>query len=362
MSSNQFDQKIVQLVNNERANAGLDPLSLDSQLDRAANLHTDEMVQADKMSHQLPGEAGLGDRVSDSGYNWNYVSENVAAGQATPEEVMSTWMNSPKHQKNILNPKLTHIGVGYDNAPDDRSYDRGNTGGKDYDIYWTQVFGIESNSDGEVETQSEVNLENDNSQVDPQDNNLDSQVKTQPQVNTDDFVLGMESNSNTPDEDSNDSNTETEISGGNDNFDREILKLVNNERANAGLDSLSIDSQLDRAADLHTDEMIQADKMSHQLPGEASLGDRVSDSGYDWNSIAENIAAGSTTPEEVMYNEDWGWMNSPGHRKNILNADFTHLGVGYGKADDDRAYDDGNTGGKDYDIYWTQVFATSADV
>ena len=206
----------------------------------------------------------------------------------------------------------------------------------------------------------DFNLEKNNFQVNSQDDNSDSQVETQPQANTDDFVLGMESNTNTPNEDSN---TETEISGGNDNFDREILKLVNNERANAGLDSLSIDSQLDLAADLHTDEMVQADKMSHQLPGEASLGDRVSDTGYNWNNIAENIAAGSATPEEVMYHEDWGWMNSPGHRKNILNADFTHLGVGYGKAGDDRVYDDGNTRGKDYDIYWTQVFATEgADV
>lgn len=145
-------------------------------------------------------------------------------------------------------------------------------------------------------------------------------------------------------------------------FDQKIVQLVNEERANAGLNPLSLDSQLDQAANLHTDEMVQADKMSHQLPGEAGLGDRVSDSGYDWNSLAENIAAGSATPEEVMYG-DWGWMNSSGHRENILNRDFTHLGVGYGKADDDRPYNQGNTGGKDYDIYWTQVFATQgADV
>ena len=70
MSSNNFDLKILNLVNQERSAAGLDPLGIDSQLDTAANLHTDEMVQADTMSHQLPGQAGLGDRVSNTGYDW----------------------------------------------------------------------------------------------------------------------------------------------------------------------------------------------------------------------------------------------------------------------------------------------------
>ena len=132
MSSNQFDQRILELVNQERADAGLDSLDIDSQLDRAANLHTDEMVQADRMSHQLPGEASLGDRVSDTGYDWTKLGENVAAGYTTPEAVMEGWMNSPGHRDNILNPEFTSLGVGYKNAPDDIDGDT--------DVYWTQVF------------------------------------------------------------------------------------------------------------------------------------------------------------------------------------------------------------------------------
>lgn len=137
MSSNQFDSKVLQLVNNERANVGLDSLSIDNQLDRAANLHTDEMVRADQMSHQLPGEASLGDRVSATGYQWSSVGENVAAGYSTPEDVVEGWMNSVGHRENILNPNFTHLGVGYSNNPDnDNSY-------SDQDIYWTQVFASE---------------------------------------------------------------------------------------------------------------------------------------------------------------------------------------------------------------------------
>ena len=135
-------------------------------------------------------------------------------------------------------------------------------------------------------------------------------------------------------------------------FDQELLQLVNNERADAGLDPLLIDDQLDQAANLHTDEMIQADRMSHQLPGEAKLGERVTATGYEWGYVGENVAAGQATPEEVMYNENWGWMNSPDHRENILNPKFTHLGVGYGSdPDDDDSYND-------QDTYWTQVFAS----
>ncbi len=138
MASNQFDQRILELVNNERANVGLDSLSIDDQLDQAANLHTDEMVQADQMSHQLPGEASLGDRVSATGYNWTRLGENVAAGYTTPESVVEGWMNSPGHRENILNPEFTSIGIGYDNAPDD------NNSFNDFDVYWTQVFGTDS--------------------------------------------------------------------------------------------------------------------------------------------------------------------------------------------------------------------------
>ena len=134
MASNEFDHRILELVNNERANVGLDPLSLDEQLDQAANLHNDEMVRADMLSHQLPGEAELGARVSATGYDWTRVGENIAAGQTTPEEVIEGWMNSPGHRENILNPEFTHIGIGYENAPDD------NNALDDFDVYWTQVF------------------------------------------------------------------------------------------------------------------------------------------------------------------------------------------------------------------------------
>ncbi|HEY9661942.1 MAG TPA: CAP domain-containing protein, partial [Allocoleopsis sp.] len=81
--------------------------------------------------------------------------------------------------------------------------------------------------------------------------------------------------------------------------------------------------------------MVQFDRMDHNLPGEPSLGERVSRTGYRWSSIAENIAHGQQTPEDVVNS----WMNSSGHRANLLNPAYQDIGVGFANG------------------YWTQVFA-----
>lgn len=116
-------QRILDLVNAERSRVGASPLSLNSQLIVAAQAHTDLMVKFNQMSHQLPGQPPLGERVRQAGYHWSGVAENVAQGQQTPEQVMSAWMNSPGHRANLLAPQYQHLGVGYANR------------------FWTQVFG-----------------------------------------------------------------------------------------------------------------------------------------------------------------------------------------------------------------------------
>jgi uncharacterized protein YkwD len=108
-------QRVLELSNAERSRVGAPPLSLHPQLTAAAQHHTNLMVQHNQMTHQLPGEPGLGDRISQAGYQWGGVAENVAQGQSSPEEVVSTWMNSPGHRENLLNPELQHLGVGYAN-------------------------------------------------------------------------------------------------------------------------------------------------------------------------------------------------------------------------------------------------------
>ncbi|MFF9474117.1 CAP domain-containing protein [Streptomyces roseolus] len=131
--------------------------------------------------------------------------------------------------------------------------------------------------------------------------------------------------------------------GGAQNDDRagsaadQVLSLVNAERAKAGCGPLTANATLARAAQAHSDDMAARDFFDHTNPDGAGPGDRVTAAGYPWSTYGENIAMGQRTPEQVME----AWMNSPGHRANILNCDFKELGVGI--------HDDGGP-------YWTQVF------
>ena len=126
-----------------------------------------------------------------------------------------------------------------------------------------------------------------------------------------------------------------------------VLELTNAERTKAGLEPLKLNQQLADAADSHSDSMAEDDFFSHTGADGSNVGDRVQSNGYDYLALGENIAAGQQTAEEVVQ----GWMESPGHRANILNSDYTEIGIGY-------EYLENDTGTVNYNHYWTQVFGT----
>ncbi|MDJ0619725.1 MAG: CAP domain-containing protein [Calothrix sp. MO_192.B10] len=114
--------QVAKLTNRVRAKYRLRPLRFNCRLYRAAQRHTVDMVKRNKISHTGSDGSSVGVRVKRSGYKFSAVAENVAKGQRTPSQVVKSWMNSPGHRRNILNPRYTEIGVGYANR------------------YWTQVF------------------------------------------------------------------------------------------------------------------------------------------------------------------------------------------------------------------------------
>ena len=122
----------------------------------------------------------------------------------------------------------------------------------------------------------------------------------------------------------------------------EIIRLVNVEREREGLQAVVRNAVLEEQATQYACEMIYYDFFDHVNPVTGShLRDRAEEFGYEYSIIGENLAAGQPTPARAMSD----WMNSPGHRENLLKPEFTELGVGV------------RLGG-DLQTYWVQEFGT----
>ncbi|MCX5563203.1 CAP domain-containing protein [Streptomyces sp. NBC_00038] len=121
--------------------------------------------------------------------------------------------------------------------------------------------------------------------------------------------------------------------------ENKVVALTNAERTAAGLRPLSVDPLLTNAAQAHSSDMVARAFYSHTSPGGSQPWDRAAAAGSRRRTIGENIACGQRSPAEVVL----GWMNSPGHRANILKPDFTHIGIGL-------------AGGGKAGTYWTQLF------
>ncbi|MFF9769132.1 sigma-70 family RNA polymerase sigma factor [Streptomyces sp. NPDC014636] len=104
----------------------------------------------------------------------------------------------------------------------------------------------------------------------------------------------------------------------------QVVALVNKERAAAGCGPVTEDTQLDNAAQGLSDDMAARGFFDHTDPDGNGPGERITAAGYRWSTYGENIARGQQTPQAVMDS----WMNSPGHRANILNCSFKNIGVG----------------------------------
>lgn len=119
-------------------------------------------------------------------------------------------------------------------------------------------------------------------------------------------------------------------------FERQVVELTNAERAKAGIAPLEIYGPLMNVAEAKSQDMANLGYFSHTSPTYGSPFDQIKAAGIQYRAAGENIAQGQRTPEQVVN----AWMNSPGHRANILNASYTHIGVGF----------------VENGYYWTQQF------
>ena len=120
------------------------------------------------------------------------------------------------------------------------------------------------------------------------------------------------------------------------NFEQEVIRLVNDIRTENGLKALTYDWELARVARFKSQDMKDNKYFAHNSPVYGTPFQMIKNFGISFRSAGENIAKGYSTPQAVVN----GWMNSSGHRANILSANYTHIGVGY------------VSGGN----YWTQMF------
>ncbi|MDQ0115294.1 CAP domain-containing protein [Paenibacillus harenae] len=111
-----FQSQVVDLVNQERAKAGLSALKSDTLLTKVATEKARDMDVNNYFSHTSPTYGSPFDMMRQFGVTYSYAGENIASGQRTPQEVMTAWMNSSGHRANILNGSFTKIGVGYVNG------------------------------------------------------------------------------------------------------------------------------------------------------------------------------------------------------------------------------------------------------
>ena len=119
-------------------------------------------------------------------------------------------------------------------------------------------------------------------------------------------------------------------------FVQQVIDLTNQHRQANGLKPLTHDPELSKVAQKKSQDMHQNNYFSHTSPTYGSPFDMMRDSGIEYKTAGENIAQGQRTPEDVVN----AWMNSSGHRANILNPDFTHIGVGV----------------EQEEFHWTQMF------
>ena len=222
--------------------------------------------------------------------------------------------NCPNKFPSINNDKDDNDNIEDNNQNNGNNQDNNNQGGN-----------MEDNNQGNNnQDKDDNNPGNDNNQdQDKDDNNQD--------------------NNNNQDQDKDDNNQNDDNNSSNINgFSKEqveVLNLVNKERKANGLKPLTLNKELSNVANIKSRDMIEKGYFDHTSPTYGSPFDMMKKFNISYNTAGENIAMGQKTPSEVMNS----WMNSSGHRANILNSTYTELGVGIQK-------DSNGT------IYWTQMF------
>lgn len=291
-----YRAEVLRLINQARAERGIVLLKDD---DAALT------EKAQKLAEKLP-----------ENFTYHYCTEQVAAGYQTPECLVSGLLSEGGSY--LLRESYTKLGVGFYYSKD-----------SEYGYYWDLYFEKSSNTPDPGTDEKDDSNQNDNT------NGSGNSGE-----NNDSDNAG---NTDAPDDKEEDNTASLDqLSPNTVAYRNEVLRLVNIERKKAGLNELTMtNTNLLKAAQRRANEIAVRYNPPHTRLDGRSWSTVLAEYNVFWRATGENMAAGYQTPAEVVE----GWMNSPGHRANILNENFNQIGIGY-------AYRYG-TG---YNHYWIQIF------
>lgn len=287
--------ELFRLVNAERTKAGLKALESMDSLTKAAQLRAKDLSGG--YFETRPDGSDWSTALETAGVKMeslDNVDESVAGGEDydSPADTLKLLLSTPGAKAALMNKDFTHLGVGY--VHDEKGYG----GAQDF---WSLLYVAKNDGKAPAEAPSKT----------PEKN-------PEPETPA----------------------PETPAPSGTDlqSMRQGVLELVNAERAKAGKSPLTLDDAMCEVAQLRADEIVES--FSHTRPNGSSCFTAIDEAGISYRAVGENIAAGQSSPASVMNS----WMNSDGHRKNILSGDFSSIGIGYVKAS------------SGYGHYWVQMF------
>ncbi|HPU35701.1 MAG TPA: CAP domain-containing protein [Bacillota bacterium] len=279
------EQQMANLINQARSEAGLSPLVIDPTLSGLARIKAQDMASYGYLSHQSPTYGSLADMLKAAGVSYNSAAENLAKAPSVAT-AFNALLGSRTHRANMLDDDCDRVGVGV--------ISKGNS------AIVVQIF-IDSEA-GSPEPKPQPKPEpkpqpKPEPQPQPQPQ---PQPKPEPQPQP-----------------------EPELPSGINADEQKMLDLVNQERAKAGLQALQMDPNLVKLARMKAQDMIDKGYFSHNSPTYGSPFDMMRTYGIRYSYAGENLAgAPSVTSAHTNL------MNSAGHRANILNRNYTKVGIG----------------------------------
>lgn len=268
------EQQMVDLVNQARTSAGLAPLAVDPVLSGLARIKARDMASNGYFSHTSPTYGSPFDMMKAAGLQYRYAGENLAKAPSV-SSAFRALLYSSGHRSNILSRNYDRIGVGVITSGHYKIVVQMFTGGQK-----AVAPAPQPQPDPQPQPQPQP----------------EPQPQPQPQSQP---VAGLNAD------------------------EQRMLELVNQERVKAGLKPLQIDMALVRLARLKAQDMIDRGYFSHTSPTYGSPFDMMRAAGVQYRYAGENLA-GAPTVSSAHTN----LMDSPGHRANILNANFTKIGIG----------------------------------